>query len=166
MTNSTDIQQCIHKASSLHKRSKLALNVCRRLPWLYTVGLNMWVELGVGALAAVLLLLLYDVIRPTNYPPGPGWLPVVGNLLMFYNLRKKLGFTHLVWSRLAEIYGPVTGLRLGRDLIVIVSGQQHIKEVSIKDDFDGRPDGFFFRLRSYGERLGIIFTFISTLSTY
>lgn len=59
-----------------------------------------------------------------------------------------------MWCRLADMFGSVVGLRLGRDLIVIVSGYELVKQVSTREDFDGRPDGFFFRLRSFGERLG------------
>ncbi|XP_054289551.1 methyl farnesoate epoxidase-like [Macrosteles quadrilineatus] len=118
----------------------------------------MWVQAVVLVLFIILFaVLVYDVIKPPNYPPGPRWLPVVGNLLQVISLRKHLGFTHLVWCRLAEMFGSVVGLRLGRDLIVIVSGYKLVKQVSTREDFDGRPDGFFFRLRSFGERLGIAF---------
>ena len=62
-----------------------------------------------------------------------------------------------MWQKLAKMYGSVVGLRLGNDKIIIVSGKDAIKEFYSKDEFDGRPDGFFFRVRSFDKRLGIVF---------
>lgn len=45
-----------------------------------------------------------------------------------------------------------------KDNIVIVSGIDAIKKISMHPDFNGRPDGFFFRIRSFNKRLGIVFT--------
>ncbi|BET00584.1 cytochrome P450 [Nesidiocoris tenuis] len=106
------------------------------------------------------LLVLYLVLnsrRPAGFPPGPDWVPVVGNLLLFIRLRRHLGFTHLVWQRLAAQFGPVVGLRLGRDRIVVVSGLRAVRDALSRPEFDARPDGFFFRLRSFGKRLGLVF---------
>lgn len=55
------------------------------------------------------------------------------------------------------------GLRLGRNLVVTVSGVDAVKEVLTRDEFDGRPDGFFFRLRTFGKRLGKCGSFIFSL---
>lgn len=38
--------------------------------------------------------------------------------------------------------------------MVTVSGPAAVREVLTRDEFDGRPDGFFFRLRTFGKRLG------------
>lgn len=70
-------------------------------------------------------------------------------------MKSKLGYQHLVWDKLAKDYGPVVGLRLGMDLIVIVSGINGIRDIFTKEEFDGRPDGFFFKMRTFGKRLGI-----------
>ncbi|XP_054289481.1 methyl farnesoate epoxidase-like [Macrosteles quadrilineatus] len=56
------------------------------------------------------------------------------------------------------MYGPLVGLRLGRDCIVLVSGYPLVKETLQREEFEGRPDGFLFRLRAFGKRLGIVFT--------
>lgn len=89
---------------------------------------------------------------------GPAWLPIVGNLPEVKRKRSALGFQHLVWQGYHKRYGPVIGLRLGRVAVVVVSSAQGIREVFTRDEFSGRPDGFFFRLRTFGKRLGIIFT--------
>ena len=91
-----------------------------------------------------------------NVLTGPIWLPVVGSYLWFRREKARVGYHHLVWSSLSAQYGPVAGVKLGRDSIVIVSGYEAAKEVLLRDDFDGRPDGFFFRLRTFGKRLGKI----------
>lgn len=89
----------------------------------------------------------------------------------------------MVWMELAEQYGPIIGLKLGNYInifitlyahisirdhkfvnyifvpsgahyIVTVAGSEAVKEVLSREEFDGRPDGFFFRLRTFGKRLG------------
>ncbi|KAJ1525347.1 hypothetical protein ONE63_010165 [Megalurothrips usitatus] len=107
-------------------------------------------------LAVVLLLL--DARRPRGYPPGPAWLPVVGTYPQLRRLLAEHGYMHEVFRALARRYGPVVGLRLGRDRVVVVSGAAAVRAVLTHADFDGRPDGFFFRLRCFGQRLGIVFT--------
>lgn len=85
---------------------------------------------------------------------GPPWMPLLGNYLQFLNLYKKLKLTHLVWEKLALKYGPLVGLRLGLDRLVIISGYEMAELVLHREEFEGRPDGFFFRLRALGQRLG------------
>lgn len=67
---------------------------------------------------------------------------------------KKFGYIHLVWQNLHEQYGNVVGLRLGRNLVVTAFGPRAIQEVFTREEFNGRPDGFFFRMRTFGKRLG------------
>lgn len=90
-----------------------------------------------------------------NHLTGPPWLPVLGNWLQFRKYIKQAKFIHLVWQRFAEEYGPLVGLRLGRDRIIIVSDYKLAKDILSREEFEGRPDGFFFRLRSMGKRLGM-----------
>ncbi|KAF5297438.1 hypothetical protein FQR65_LT01369 [Abscondita terminalis] len=102
--------------------------------------------------------LVYISWKPKNYPPGPKWLPFVGNYRHFKSILNKVGYHHLVWAELARIYGPVVCMKLGRILVVTVTGVDAVKEVLTRDEFDGRPDGFFFRMRTFGKRLGIVFS--------
>lgn len=88
---------------------------------------------------------------------GPPWLPFIGNYLLLHRKKSELGYYHIVWDSLARTYGPIVGLRLGKDRIVIVSGKDAVSEVLTRDDFDGRPDGFFFKMRTFGQRLGKFF---------
>nr|WGW06502.1 CYP15A1 [Blattella germanica] len=112
----------------------------------------------VTILLFLLLLVLLDVMKPKGYPPGPIWLPVVGSYLWFRQEKSRLAYDHLVWSSLVAQYGPVAGVRLGKDKIVIASGYEAVKEVLLRDEFDGRPDGFFFRVRTFGKKMGVVFT--------
>jgi methyl farnesoate epoxidase/farnesoate epoxidase len=78
----------------------------------------------------------------------------VGNYLWFRQQRKKLGYDHLVWDSLCAKYGPVVGTRLGRSHVVVVSGYDAVRDILLREEFEGRPDGFFFRLRTFGKQLG------------
>lgn len=46
---------------------------------------------------------------------------------------------------------------MGKDRLVIISGRESIRKFYNMSDFDGRPDGFFFRVRSFDKRLGLVF---------
>lgn len=57
-----------------------------------------------------------------------------------------------------QTYGSIVGLRIGSERLIIVSGRKAIKEFYASDAFNGRPDGFFYRIRSFGKRLGVVFS--------
>lgn len=67
-------------------------------------------------------------------------------------------FYHLVWHCLYLQYGNVVGLRIGRDRLIIVSGKEAINDFYNRSEFNGRPDGFFYRIRSFDRRLGVVFS--------
>lgn len=52
------------------------------------------------------------------------------------------------------------GLKLGRELVVVAFTYPIVKEIHTRDEFDGRPDNFFLRLRTMGTR-SVIYDFIS-----
>ncbi|XP_053688047.1 methyl farnesoate epoxidase-like [Sabethes cyaneus] len=114
-----------------------------------------------NVILVIVLLVLFcfrDVRKPLLFPPGPSWFPLVGSGFYVYKLLKNFSFYHLMWTELARRFGPIVGLKLGRDQVVIVSGMEAIRELYSKDEFSGRPDGFFFRVRSFDKRLGVVFT--------
>lgn len=117
--------------------------------------------LAAGILFAFLLLLIawLDVRKPKNFPPGPLWLPVFGSILyVARNHRKSKYFTRMC-SRLGSEYNaPLIGLKLGRDLFVVVNSPKVLREFLNSDDLIGRPDGEFYRSRTWGERLGVLLT--------
>lgn len=85
---------------------------------------------------------------------GPKPLPVLGNILSVY-LKLKIAKNHFkLWQIWSRQYGEILGMRLGFTNIVIVSGKDYIKEVSSREVFQGRPDGFLYTMRSFGKKLG------------
>lgn len=117
--------------------------------------------LGPIALFIIILgLLAYlDMRKPKNFPPGPFWLPVLGSILHITKSHKRLKyFTHLCAKLGAEYNAPLVGLKLGRDLFVVVNSPKTVKEFLTSDDLIGRPDGEFYRSRTWGERLGVLLT--------
>lgn len=86
-------------------------------------------------------------------------MPLLGNIFDLKRLVSDTKYHYRAWSRLAEIYGPVVGVRLGlSDPMIIVSGKNAVTEMLNRGEFDGRPDGFLFRHRTLGVRRGVIFT--------
>ncbi|XP_027883530.1 cytochrome P450 2J6-like [Xiphophorus couchianus] len=105
--------------------------------WLYNVFLSLVLK-GI-LLFMFFFLLIADFIRnrkPANFPPGPKALPFVGNIL---SLDTK--HPHVYFSKLADIYGNVFSLRLGRQSVVIVSGYKMVKKAIVgqAENFVDRP---------------------------
>ncbi|VVD04308.1 unnamed protein product [Leptidea sinapis] len=92
------------------------------------------------------------------FPCSPPLLPVLGNILSVWFSLKQLKFHHRVWQRWSQKYGNLLGLRLGFVNILVVSGNKNVKEVLSREVFDGRPSGFFYMMRSFGKKLGIVFS--------
>lgn len=55
---------------------------------------------------------------------------------------------------------PVIGLKLGRELVVVAMTYPIVHEVHTNEDFDGRPDNFFLRLRTMGSRYATQFVIV------
>lgn len=89
-------------------------------------------------------------------------LPIIGNLFSVWLNLRRLKYHHVVWQEWSRQYGEVLGLQLGSINLVVVSGADRIKEVLSREVFYGRPDGFFYTLRSFGKKIGKILLYDET----
>uniref|UniRef100_A0A3P8VGW1 Cytochrome P450, family 2, subfamily N, polypeptide 13 n=1 Tax=Cynoglossus semilaevis TaxID=244447 RepID=A0A3P8VGW1_CYNSE len=87
-------------------------------------------------ISAVLLGYFLTKKDPPNFPPGPPPLPFLGNI---FNIEAKQ--PHLYLTKLADVYGNVFCIRLGRHKTVFVSGWKMVKQaiVTQADIFVDRP---------------------------
>ncbi|CAJ1060045.1 cytochrome P450 2J1-like isoform X1 [Xyrichtys novacula] len=87
---------------------------------------------------SAVLLLIYFLNKkdPPNFPPGPLSLPILGNV---FNIESQQ--PHIYLTKLADVYGNVFCIRLGRHKTVFVSGWKMVKEaiVTQADNFVERP---------------------------
>lgn len=70
------------------------------------------------------------------------------------HVKENGGFFCHATAKLAEEYGPLVGMRLGRDRQVIACGYQAVREMLTNEDIDGRPQGPFWEVRTWGSRRG------------
>lgn len=72
---------------------------------------------------------------------------------MLRKLAIECGGQHKAFEKLSQQYGsPLIGMKLGQELVVFVSSYPLVKEIHAREEFDGRPDNFFLRLRTMGTR--------------
>jgi methyl farnesoate epoxidase/farnesoate epoxidase len=90
-----------------------------------------------------------------NNIQGPKCYPVVGASLFIKTLGKT---ANLAFTKLGELYGPVTGIHNGRFKAIIINGYEATKEFYTKDDFPHRPNLFSFTYRWGGRQLGVFFS--------
>ncbi|KAF6201395.1 hypothetical protein GE061_005843, partial [Apolygus lucorum] len=90
---------------------------------------------------------------------GPKWYPIFGSALKVAKMRKdEGGYLYKATAELARQYGPVVGLKVGKDRQVVCCDYPSIKEMLTKDEFDGRPQGPFYETRTWGTRRGLLLT--------
>ncbi|KAB0792391.1 hypothetical protein PPYR_14350 [Photinus pyralis] len=107
----------------------------------------------------VLVLVAYlDTRKPKNFPPGPAWFPLIGCAWQVHKLHRRTGNLAKASQELAAMYGPLVGLRIGRERAVFVYGKREIEEMYTRDELNGRPIGLLSTSRTGGTRKGIIFT--------
>lgn len=75
-------------------------------------------------------------------------------MLVVKKLRDQTGYLYRATAELANTYGPVVGLRVGKDRQVVCYGYAAIKEMLTKEELDGRPQGPFYETRTWGTRRG------------
>lgn len=120
----------------------------------------MWLAALVFVLVICILLYL-DTIKPRNFPPGPKWAPVLGCAIEVHRHREKTGYLYKAIKELSNKYckdGPVLGIRIGKDRMVMVNTLDANKEMLFNEDIDGRPKGIFYQTRTWGQRRGVLIT--------
>ncbi|XP_061593797.1 cytochrome P450 2J2-like isoform X2 [Cololabis saira] len=100
---------------------------------------DLWINLRgllLFVFAVLLLVYLLKARDPPHFPPGPPPVPVLGNI---FSIESKQ--PHIYLTKLAEVYGNVFCIRLGRHKTVFVSGWRMVKEalVTKADSFVDRP---------------------------
>ncbi|XP_077998178.1 cytochrome P450 2U1-like [Glandiceps talaboti] len=78
--------------------------------------------------------------RPSNLPPGPIGLPIIGSL---FSVGRQPHKTFLKWG---HVYGDVMSVRLGTELVVVLNSHEAIKDALIKQasKFSERPTNSTF----------------------
>ncbi|KAH6603847.1 hypothetical protein Trco_007293 [Trichoderma cornu-damae] len=96
-----------------------------------------WTVLGMTVFTILIWRLSKIGRRPSNYPPGPPTLPIIGNL---HQMPKKNA--HLQFQKWAEEYGPVYSLILGTKVAIVLSSDVAVKDLLDKRSsiYSGRPE--------------------------
>jgi hypothetical protein len=96
-----------------------------------------WAVLGLGAVTFLLWRLSRIGRRPSNYPPGPPTLPLIGNL---HQMPTKNA--HLQFQKWAQEYGPVYSLMLGTKVAIVLSSDVAVKDLLDRRSsiYSGRPE--------------------------
>lgn len=81
--------------------------------------------------------------------PGPKPLPLIGNVL---DLTRN---PHLSLTAMSKRYGPVFKVQIGTRPVVVIGGNELVRQALIKkgEDFGGRPDLYSFRFINDGKSL-------------
>nr|XP_033808922.1 cytochrome P450 1B1-like [Geotrypetes seraphini] len=106
-------------------------------------------------LASLLLLLCFEVAlrvrspRRTRSPPGPFAWPLLGNVMQLGEL------PHLTFCRMAQKYGDVFQIRLGRRAVLVLNGEAAIRRALLGQcaQFAGRPGFSSYRAISGGKSM-------------
>ena len=88
------------------------------------------------------------------YIKGPKWLPIFGSALEVGRLRRETGFFSEMCNTLGRKYGPIIGLKIGVDKIVILNDYESMKAMITNESCDGRPVGPVYEARTFGKRQG------------
>lgn len=75
-------------------------------------------------------------------------MPILGSALFVARLRKETKYLFRACTTMAEQYGPVVGLKVGKDRQVVVNNYEAMKEFLTNVELDGRPQGIFYSARS------------------
>ncbi|KAK2898652.1 hypothetical protein QQF64_032096 [Cirrhinus molitorella] len=115
------------------------------------------ISVSESLLAIITICVVYLFIRlmRTKIPeglkklPGPKALPIIGNILEIGNN------PHLSLTAMSKCYGPVFQIQIGMRPVVVLSGNDVIRQALLKqgEEFAGRPDLYSTRLVGDGKSL-------------
>lgn len=90
----------------------------------------------------IALLLWIRWRRPSDYPPGPTPLPIIGN---FHHIIKADVFN--VMRKLRKDYGDIFSLSLGKQWVTVINGKDNLREIFVRrgEVTIDRPSCFVFR---------------------
>lgn len=114
-----------------------------------------------AALLAVFVLgLVFHIStrKPKHFPPGPRWWPFLGSAPQIALALKRTGHLLTATQEMTKRYGPVLGLKVGKEILVVVHDYQPNKDFLTSDGLAGRPYGDFFDMRTWGKRRGGLFS--------
>lgn len=88
---------------------------------------------------------------------------MVGNALELRREAKRLNGETFVYEKWSKDYNsPIVGMKLGKDVFVVVLNYSLIQEVNTSPNFNARPDNFFLRLRTMGVKYTLITNILIT----
>nr|CAD7407115.1 unnamed protein product [Timema poppensis] len=105
------------------------------------------------ALGVIYTIYLWVNAKPKNYPPGPPCFPFIGSLLSMPT--HDIHLSMMTWR---HTYGSLTGFMMGGQPMVAVCEPKAVQEVLRREEFQGRPDMFIFKERSFNKKLGVFFS--------
>ena len=85
---------------------------------------------------------------------GPRWWPILGCVLEVVRIYRKNKYIHKTCLELRDKYGPVVGLKMGVNHIVVLNNVQSMRAMLLNENCDGRPIGISYNARSFGARQG------------
>nr|XP_050869101.1 probable cytochrome P450 304a1 [Vespula vulgaris]XP_050869102.1 probable cytochrome P450 304a1 [Vespula vulgaris] len=110
-----------------------------------------------------LLLIIYEYYKylsskPSGTPPGVVGLPLIG--IYWYCLWYDYKFPYRWFGYYSKkLKSKVISCYLGSFFTVIANDYASVKELLLKEEFDGRlSDAYFIKARAFNKKLGIFFT--------
>jgi hypothetical protein len=121
----------------------------------------LYIVASLVALIWLINFLVLEMKKPKNFPRGPFFYPIIGNVLSVGRARKECG--HLVKGirKLAENYPnekDLVAFKVGKDRIVFTLSAKSLIDTYTNQDLDGRPCGAFYETRTWNLRRGILMT--------